>query len=98
MGPTLLTADEVPNVGELTVTTVVNGEQPQHGRVRDMIFDIPYLMETLSRGMLLLPGDIIATGTPYGIGASFVPPRFLQPGDTVAISIPGIGELINPVA
>jgi 2-keto-4-pentenoate hydratase/2-oxohepta-3-ene-1,7-dioic acid hydratase in catechol pathway len=62
-----------------------------------MIFDIPTLIETLSAGITLQPGDIIATGTPEGVGAGFDPPRFLQRGDVVAIEIEGIGRLVNDV-
>ncbi len=76
----------------------VNGELRQDANTRDLIFDVPSLIETLSRGLTLLPGDIIATGTPAGVGIGFDPPRYLNPGDTVRIEIGGIGTLENPVA
>lgn len=97
IGPCLVTADEVPDVGALTVRTTVNGELRQEGSVSDLIFDIPTLIATLSATMTLEPGDIIATGTPSGVGAGFDPPRFLQPGDLVEVEVEGIGTLSNPV-
>lgn len=97
MGPCIVTADEVPDVTQLSVKTRVNRELRQNGSVADLIFDIPTLIETLSRGMTLLPGDIIATGTPAGVGMGFDPHRFLQPGDQVEITIEPIGTLHNPV-
>lgn len=97
MGPTLVTAEEVPDVRELALTTTVNGEVRQQARVADLVFDIPTLIETISRSIRLEPGDIIATGTPAGVGIGFQPPRYLQPGDSVAITIEPIGTLKNPV-
>ena len=97
MGPALLTADEVPDVRALRIQTRVNGELRQNGCVEELIFDIPTLIETLSAGMTLEPGDVIATGTPAGVGAGFAPPKYLQPGDRVAITIDPIGTLENPV-
>jgi 2-keto-4-pentenoate hydratase/2-oxohepta-3-ene-1,7-dioic acid hydratase in catechol pathway len=96
MGPWVVTADEI-DVSHLEVRTTVNGELRQHGRVSDLIFDIPTLIETLSAGITLEPGDIISTGTPAGVGIGFDPPRFLQPGDVVAITIHAIGTLTNRV-
>ena len=87
MGPAILTADEVPDPTKLTLTTWVNGEQRQHAPVADLIFDIP-----------LEPGDVIATGTPVGVGIGFSPPKFLKAGDVVRVEVPGIGVLENPVA
>ena len=98
MGPAIVTADEVGDVRELTLLTKVNGEVRQDALVSDLIFDIPTLIETLSATMTLLPGDIIATGTPVGVGIGFDPPRYLKPGDEVSIEISRIGELTNPVA
>ncbi len=98
MGPAILTADEVPDPGALRVLTHVNGEKRQDAPVSDLIFDIPTLIEVISAGITLEPGDIIATGTPAGVGIGFDPPRFLKPGDTVRIEVPGIGVLENPVA
>jgi 2-keto-4-pentenoate hydratase/2-oxohepta-3-ene-1,7-dioic acid hydratase in catechol pathway len=98
MGPAIITADEVPDVGTLRVHTRVNGEQRQDAPVSGLIFDIPTLIETLARTMTLVPGDVIATGTPAGVGMGFKPPRFLKKGDVVTISIDPIGTLENPVA
>jgi 2-keto-4-pentenoate hydratase/2-oxohepta-3-ene-1,7-dioic acid hydratase in catechol pathway len=97
MGPAIATADEVPNVGELRVQTRVNGEPRQDAPVSSLIFDIPTLIETLSRTLTLEPGDIIATGTPAGVGMGFQPPKYLTKGDLVAITIEPIGTLENPV-
>ncbi|MDO8703946.1 MAG: fumarylacetoacetate hydrolase family protein [Sulfuricaulis sp.] len=97
MGPAIATADEAPNVGALRVLTRVNGEQRQDALVSSLIFDIPTLIETLSRTLTLEPGDIIATGTPAGVGLGFQPPKYLKPGDLVAITIEPIGTLENPV-
>lgn len=97
MGPVILTADAVPDVTALRVQTWVNGALRQDGRVGDLIFDIPELIETLSAGITLEPGDIIATGTPAGVGAGYSPPKYLKPGDVVTVSIEPIGKLENPV-
>jgi 2-keto-4-pentenoate hydratase/2-oxohepta-3-ene-1,7-dioic acid hydratase in catechol pathway len=98
LGPAILTADEVPDAQRLRVRTTVNGEPRQDGAVADLIFDIPTLIETLARTMTLEAGDVIATGTPAGVGMGFKPPRFLRPGDVVAITIDPIGTLENPVS
>jgi 2-keto-4-pentenoate hydratase/2-oxohepta-3-ene-1,7-dioic acid hydratase in catechol pathway len=97
MGPTLVTAAEVPDPTQLVLETRVNGELRQHGTLRDLIFDIPTLIETLSRGITLQPGDVIATGTPEGVGIGFKPPKFLRPGDIVDIKIAPMGVLSNTV-
>ena len=98
MGPYLVTADEVGDVTQLKLTTDVNGERRQEAVVSDLIFDIPTIVETISRTMTLEPGDIIATGTPAGVGIGFAPPQFLKKGDVVRIAITGLGVLENPVA
>lgn len=98
MGPYLVTADEVGDVTKLQLTTEVNGEVRQQAVVSDLIFDIPTIVETISRTMTLEPGDVIATGTPAGVGIGFNPPRFLKAGDVVRIAITGLGVLENPVA
>jgi 2-keto-4-pentenoate hydratase/2-oxohepta-3-ene-1,7-dioic acid hydratase in catechol pathway len=98
MGPAILTADEVPDPGALRLTTHVNGEKRQDAPVSDLIFDIPTLIETISAGITLQPGDLIATGTPAGVGIGFQPPKFLKSGDVVRVEIAGIGVLENPVA
>jgi 2-keto-4-pentenoate hydratase/2-oxohepta-3-ene-1,7-dioic acid hydratase in catechol pathway len=98
MGPAIVTADEVPDPTRLTVTTWVNGERRQHAPVADLIFDIPTLIEAISAAITLEPGDVIATGTPAGVGIGFDPPKFLRKGDVVRIEVPGIGVLENAVA
>ncbi|MFG1361396.1 fumarylacetoacetate hydrolase family protein [Xanthobacter pseudotagetidis] len=97
MGPALVTRDEIPDVEALRLTTHVNGELRQSAALSDLLFDIPTLIATLSAQITLEPGDIIATGTPQGVGIGFKPPRYLRPGDTVTIRVDGIGTLSNPV-
>ncbi|NGM86112.1 fumarylacetoacetate hydrolase family protein [Parapusillimonas sp. SGNA-6] len=96
MGPWIATADDI-NGSALQVQCWVNGELRQDANTRDLIFDIPNLIATLSKGMTLLPGDIIATGTPVGVGIGFSPPRFLLSGDEVEIAITGLGRLRNTI-
>ncbi|MCO6418504.1 fumarylacetoacetate hydrolase family protein [Siccirubricoccus sp. KC 17139] len=98
MGPAILTADAVPDPKALRLTAHVNGEKRQDALVADLIFDIPALIEAISAGITLEPGDVIATGTPVGVGIGFTPPRFLKAGDVVRIEVTGIGVLENPVA
>lgn len=98
MGPSLVTLDEIPEPADLTLTTRVNGDVMQEGRVADLLFDIPTLIEYCSTFTELLPGDVIATGTPGGVGAARTPPVWLQQGDLVEVEIPGIGLLVNSVA
>ena len=94
MGPWITTADEVD--GRRTrVRGWVNGELRQDGLTQDMIFDIPTLIETCSRGITLHPGDVIATGTPAGVGMGFTPPRWLRHGDVVRVEIDGLGAIEN---
>jgi 2-keto-4-pentenoate hydratase/2-oxohepta-3-ene-1,7-dioic acid hydratase in catechol pathway len=93
MGPFIVTADEIPDPQQLRVQTRVNGELRQDASTSDMIFPVATIIETLSQVMTLEPGDIIATGTPSGVGQGFDPPRFLKRGDVVEISIEGIGRL-----
>ena len=97
MGPWLVTADAIGDVTNLRVTAQINGELRQDALVRDLIFDIPTLIETITSVMTLLPGDIIATGTPAGVGIGFTPPKFLQPGDHMRLEISGLGVLENKV-
>ncbi|MGR0187710.1 fumarylacetoacetate hydrolase family protein [Azospirillum aestuarii] len=94
MGPWLATADEV-DAANLGLRCWVNDELRQNANTRDLIFDIPTMIETLSAGITLYPGDIIATGTPAGVGIGFTPPKFLKPGDRVTIEIDGLGRLSN---
>jgi len=96
MGPWLVSADECDGT-DTTVRCWVNGELRQDAGTRDLIFDIPTLIETLSAGITLYPGDVIATGTPVGVGIGFNPPKYLKPGDVVKIKIEGIGTIENPV-
>ena len=96
MGPAVVTADEV-DLAETVVECRVNGELRQHASVADLIFDVPTLICDLSAGMTLVAGDLIATGTPAGVGIGFDPPRFLRPGDEVAATIEPIGTLTNRI-
>ena len=97
MGPWIATADELDG-GDTRVRCWVNGELRQDGHTRDLIFDIPTLIETCSRGITLLPGDLIATGTCAGVGMGMNPPRWLKAGDVVRMSVDGLGEIENPIA
>jgi len=96
MGPCLVTADELDG-GDARVRLWVNDELRQDARTTDLIFDIPTLIATISAGITLYPGDLIATGTPAGVGIGFKPPKYLKAGDRVRIEIDGIGVLENPV-
>ncbi len=96
MGPWIVTADEL-DATALDVSTHVNGELRQTANTRDLIFDIPTMVAAASNGITLLAGDIIATGTPAGVGIGFDPPRFLQAGDVVRMDIEGIGTIENRV-
>ena len=98
MGPCIATADEFDDIRTATLTTEVNGEVRQQAEIAQLVFDIPVLIETIARGITLESGDIIATGTPAGVGIGFTPPKFLQRGDSVTVRIDNIGELQNPVA
>lgn len=95
MGPWMTSRDEAPT--DMRMQTWVNGEQRQDAHISQLIFDVPTLIETMSAGMTLLPGDIIATGTSVGVGVGFNPPKFLRHGDVVRVAISGLGELNNPV-
>jgi 2-keto-4-pentenoate hydratase/2-oxohepta-3-ene-1,7-dioic acid hydratase in catechol pathway len=96
MGPWLVTADEMD--GQATdVKCWINGELRQNANTKDFIFDIPTLIECISAGITLYPGDLIATGTPAGVGIGFKPPKYLKSGDVVRIEIGGIGVLENPL-
>jgi 2-keto-4-pentenoate hydratase/2-oxohepta-3-ene-1,7-dioic acid hydratase in catechol pathway len=96
-GPWLVTADELAPGGELRLTTHVNGELRQHDTTANLIFPFARLIEYLSSFMRLLPGDLIATGTPTGAGARFDPPKYLRDGDTVEVHVPELGTLRNAV-
>ena len=97
MGPWIVTADEMDG-RDTRVRCWVNGELRQDARTTDLIFDLPTLIETCSRGITLLPGDVIATGSPAGVGMGMTPPRWLGHGDVVRIEIDGIGVLENRFA
>jgi 2-keto-4-pentenoate hydratase/2-oxohepta-3-ene-1,7-dioic acid hydratase in catechol pathway len=96
IGPVLVTADEIGDVGSMRVQTRINGELRQDAPVKDLIFDIPRLIASISAAVRLEAGDVIATGTPAGVGIGFTPPRFLQPGDRMNVTIDGVGTLTNP--
>ena len=98
IGPWIVTTDEIPDPYALRITCHVNGELRQDSLHETMTFDIPTIIAHLSRGMTLLPGDIIATGTPSGVGFAMKPPVFLRPGDVVECAIEGIGALRNRIA
>lgn len=98
LGPWIVTRDEIADPHALRLRLWVNGVLKQEGFTRDLIYDIPTIIATLSEGLTLEPGDIIATGTPAGVGFARTPPEFLQPGDVVEMEIEGIGRMRNPVA
>lgn len=97
IGPWLTTADEVPDPQALSIRTWVSGDLRQDGNTANMIFPVAALIEHLSTAMTLLPGTVIATGTPEGVGMAMKPPGFVHDGDTVRIEITGLGALENPV-
>jgi 2-keto-4-pentenoate hydratase/2-oxohepta-3-ene-1,7-dioic acid hydratase in catechol pathway len=97
LGPVLVTADEIPDPQALAITTTLNGQVMQQGNTSDMIFPVDELIAFLSQDTTLLPGTVILTGTPAGVGAARKPPVFLQHGDEVSIEIDPIGKLTNPV-
>ena len=97
MGPLLVHRSSMPEPKDIEVKCFVNGELRQSDTFDRLIFDVPTMISVLSAGMTLLPGDIIATGTPAGVGMGFTPPKYLQPGDEVVVDVTGVGELRNPV-
>lgn len=97
LGPCLATVDEIPDPNSLKIKTTLNSEVMQDWNTDDMIFDVPTLIEFLSGSTTLQPGTVILTGTPHGIGGARKPPIFLKAGDSVSVTIEGIGELTNPV-
>jgi 2-keto-4-pentenoate hydratase/2-oxohepta-3-ene-1,7-dioic acid hydratase in catechol pathway len=97
MGPVLVTKDEIPDPNKLRIKTVLNGQTMQDWSTDDMVFDVPTLIEFLSGSKTLLPGTVILTGTPHGVGYARKPPVFLKAGDTITIEIEKIGALTNPV-
>jgi len=97
LGPWLVTANEIADPTQLRVTSRVNGEPMQDGSIADLMFSIPALIAYVSAFTPLAPGDVIATGTPAGVGASRTPPCFLRAGDVLEVEIPGVGTLVNPI-
>jgi 2-keto-4-pentenoate hydratase/2-oxohepta-3-ene-1,7-dioic acid hydratase in catechol pathway len=97
LGPCLVLKDEIPDPGALKIRAVLNGQVMQDWHTGDMIFDVPTLIAFLSGSTTLLPGTVILTGTPHGVGFARKPPVFLQPGDSITIEIERIGALTNPV-
>jgi 2-keto-4-pentenoate hydratase/2-oxohepta-3-ene-1,7-dioic acid hydratase in catechol pathway len=97
LGPCLVTTDDIPNPNALKIKTILNGETVQDWNTDDMIFDVPALIEFLSGSTTLLPGTVILTGTPHGVGMARKPQLWLKDGDTVTIEIEKIGQLTNPV-
>ena len=98
MGPYLVTADEIADPGNLDISLTLNGETRQSSNTSNLIFKIPFLISYLSQTMTLKPGDILSTGTPGGVGVYSNPPVFLKAGDTVSVTIAGLGTLTNTVA
>jgi 2-keto-4-pentenoate hydratase/2-oxohepta-3-ene-1,7-dioic acid hydratase in catechol pathway len=97
MGPTIVTADEVPDPHKLSIKLVLNGQAMQDSNTDQFIFGIPELIEFLSQTITLEPGDVIATGTPPGVGFARKPPVFLKPGDNMEVVIESVGTLNSPV-
>lgn len=97
LGPSLVTRDEIGNLESLRLVSRVNGTVLQDGRVSQMIFNIPFLIAYISATITLLPGDIIATGTPAGIGSARQPPVLLKPGDVMEVEVEGVGRQVSPV-
>jgi len=96
MGPWVIMRDEL-NLSDTAVRCLVNGQLRQNANTGDLIFDVPSIIAAISNGITLMPGDVIATGTPAGVGIGFNPPRYLQAGDLVRMEIEGLGVLENPV-
>ncbi len=97
LGPALVTADEIPDPQDLALKTILNGRTMQDHTTADMIFSVAQLISYLSQDTTLLPGTVILTGTPQGVGFARKPPVWLQPGDEVVIEVEKIGRLVNPV-
>src|SRR5271170_609702 len=92
IGPYLVTSDEVPDPQALDIVCEVNGEKMQNGNTRNMIFPVREIVSYASQFMTLMPGDVIPTGTPAGVGLGMKPPRFLKPGDNMRLTVTGLGE------
>lgn len=96
LGPYLVTKDEIEDPHNLPIRCSVNGEALQDSNTKELVFGIPYLLAYLSRGFTLLPGDVVTTGTPHGVGAFREPPAYLKDGDVVTVEVEGLGQLTNP--
>lgn len=97
LGPCLVTADEIPNPNTMRIRTILNGKTVQDSNTEDMIFDVPTLIAFLSGSTTLLPGTVILTGTPGGVGSAMKPPIWLQVGDRITVDIEKVGALSNPI-
>jgi 2-keto-4-pentenoate hydratase/2-oxohepta-3-ene-1,7-dioic acid hydratase in catechol pathway len=97
MGPWIVTKEEIPDPHALDISTEIGGETLQRSNTREMVFHIPELIEFISKVVTLEPGDVVATGTPAGVGFARKPPRWLKPGEETIVRIQGIGELRNPI-
>jgi 2-keto-4-pentenoate hydratase/2-oxohepta-3-ene-1,7-dioic acid hydratase in catechol pathway len=97
IGPWMTTSDAIPDPTKLTLLTRLNGQEVQHATTDHLIFDIPFLIQYLSAAIALRPGDLIATGTPEGVGFARKPPLWMKPGDVVEVELTGVGILRNPV-
>jgi 2-keto-4-pentenoate hydratase/2-oxohepta-3-ene-1,7-dioic acid hydratase in catechol pathway len=97
LGPSIVTADEIADPHQLAIGLTIDGETMQSSNTRELIFKVPVLIEYLSSITPLLPGDIVSTGTPYGVGLGRTPKRWLKPGETVTITVEGLGSLTNSV-
>ena len=98
LGPWMVTKDEVEDVHNLAMTLSVNGQTMQNGSTRTMVFQVPFLVSHISQFMTLMPGDVITTGTPPGVGMGQKPPRYLKPGDSIRVEIQGLGVQNQRVA
>jgi hypothetical protein len=96
-GPWIVTTDEIPDSSRLTLRTRLNGTEVQHGTTDDLIFSMPWIVSYISGFTELVPGDVIATGTPQGVGFARKPPLWMKPGDVVEVDISGIGTLRNRI-
>lgn len=97
LGPEMVTADEIRDYRDLEIESFLNGEKMQEGKLSQLAFDIPAIISYVSKAMAWRPGDVIATGTPSGVGFKRKPPIFLKDGDVFDVDIPGVGRLSNPV-
>jgi 2-keto-4-pentenoate hydratase/2-oxohepta-3-ene-1,7-dioic acid hydratase in catechol pathway len=97
LGPAIVSVDEIADPHQLDIKLTIDGVEHQHSNTRELIFKIPDLVEYISSITPLLPGDVISTGTPYGVGLGRTPKRWLKPGESVTTSIDGLGSLTNPV-